>query len=209
MDRRVWSAALLACGIFGGAATAQGDSLWERRNPYTAYLFKDTRARRPGDILTVVVREATLFDGKEDRTMNKNTSAGSTLNVKAGSTAGSVLARTFTGNYDALLTSQRALTGQADYKSDRTFLDRMSVMVVEVLPNGNLVIEGFRERVVANEKKILRVHGLVRPNDIGNDNIVESQFIANCTVTYQGRGAESSFINHGWLGRVMNHLWPF
>lgn len=196
-------------GVFVGLDVARADSLWERRDPYFAYLFKDTRARRVGDVLTVVVREITLFDGKEDRKMNKDTRTSALFNIagKGQGTLGS--AKAFSGNVDGVATSQREFNGKADYKSDRTFSDRMSVVVMDVLPNGNLVIEGYRRRLVANEEKSLRITGIVRPQDIGPDNIVQSQYIANFQVMYSGRGAESSYTNNGWFGRVLNKVWPF
>lgn len=195
--------------VLAAVPALRADSLWERRNPYHAYLFKDTRARKVGDVLTVVIREATLFDGKEDRKMNKNTKAAALFSLKGAFSGTSGSGTSFSGDADGLVTSQRELTGKADYKSDRTFLDRMSVMVVGVMPNGNLIVEGYRERVVQYERKLLKVSGVVRPIDIGSDNAVESQFIANFEISYVGRGPESRFTNHNWLGKIVNVVWPF
>jgi flagellar L-ring protein precursor FlgH len=196
-------------GLFGFVEASRAESLWEKRNPHFAYMFKDTRARRVGDVLTIAVREVTLFDGKEDRKMNKDTKASAFFDFKGKGQGATGTAKSFAANLDGTVTSQRELNGKADYKSDRTFSDRMSVVIVDVMPNGNLLIEGFRKRVVVNEEKVLRVTGIIRPQDIGADNIVQSQYIANFQVMYHGVGPETSYTNNGWLGRFVNKVWPF
>ena len=85
----------------------------------------------------------------------------------------------------------------------------MTVTVIDVLPNGNLLIEGTRRRVVSGEERMLRVSGMVRPSDITVNNLVESQFIANFQVSYGGKGTDSRFTNQGWFSRIVNHVWPF
>jgi flagellar L-ring protein precursor FlgH len=105
--------------------------------------------------------------------------------------------------------TQRNFNGSAQLTSDRRFLDRITVMVVDVLPNGNLVIEGYRSRIVGGERRDLRITGIVRPADIGAQNTVESRFVANFRITYIGHGPSSRFIEQGWLGRVWNALWPY
>ncbi len=207
MKYAIWFLAVVSCWLVG--ERAWGDSIWERRNAYTSYLFRDTVARRVGDVLTIVVRETTQFQGMEDRKMNKETKTGSKFGLKLNTATGAGTKRSFEGNWDGLSSSQRKLDGKADYMSNRTFTDRMSVVVTEVLPNGNLVIEGYRQRRIAHEEKTIRVTGIVRPIDIGPDNIVQSQFIANFNAQYTGQGAESSYLNNGWLGRIVNTLWPY
>src|SRR5205823_962192 len=105
--------------------------------------------------------------------------------------------------------SSRNAQSKAEYKSDRRYFDRISVVVIDVMPNGNLVIEGLKRLHIAGEEKTIRVSGIVRPVDIGGENAVDSAFIADLQLIYTGRGQESSYINNGWLGKIMNHLWPF
>jgi len=63
--------------------------------------------------------------------------------------------------------------------------------------------------VVSGEERTIRVSGIIRPNDVGANDSVQSQYIANFTVEYFGKGQETSYMNNGWLGRAMNKLWPF
>jgi flagellar L-ring protein precursor FlgH len=106
-------------------------------------------------------------------------------------------------------TSKRTFQGNSQLTSDRRFIDRITVTVVDILPNGNLVVEGYRSRVVAGEERVLRITGIVRPADIAQSNIVQSQFVANFKVSYLGRGPQSSYVNQGYFSRALNILWPW
>jgi flagellar L-ring protein precursor FlgH len=105
--------------------------------------------------------------------------------------------------------SKRQFNGSAQLSSDRRFADRITVTVVDVHPNGNLVIEGYRSRMVAGEQRVLRITGIVRPTDINGQNTVESRFVANFHVSYLGKGPESNFVNQGWLSKLFNRIWPW
>ena len=117
-----------------------------------------------------------------------------------GSYTGGGSSRSFTGLFGLNATSTRARNGTSNYTSQRTLTDGMAVQVIAVLPNGNVVIEGFRTRVMAKENRTIRVSGIVRPEDIGVNNTVNSNFIGNFTMEYLGKGEESSYMDSGWLG---------
>jgi flagellar L-ring protein precursor FlgH len=186
----------------------RADDIWDRRDPRAAFLFEDTRARRIGDLLTVAVNETTAANEKDQRAMDKSTKLTDALKFDGKSAAGKV---SRAGSLDASFSnaSGRTFNGSAQLTSDRTFTDRITVTVVDIMPNGNLVVEGYRSRVVAGEQRVLRVTGIVRPTDIGAQNTVQSQFMASFKISYLGRGPESKFVNQSYLGRVMNLLWPF
>jgi flagellar L-ring protein precursor FlgH len=194
--------------VLAAATTGRADSLWAKGAPYSAYLFVDSRARRPGDLLTIVVQESTDIEHKDSRSMDTETTTGGVFTLQASST-GNINTKTATADFEPTLSSTRKFDGKADYSSDRTIADRMTVVVMAVQPNGNLLIEGTRTRTVSGEERRMRVTGIVRPLDIGPGNIVLSQFIANFHVTYQGKGPETHFVDQNWLGRIMNCLWPF
>ncbi len=198
--------ALLAILLFPRCLPA--DSIWDRRSPQSAYLFVDNRARQVGDLLTIVVRETTDVDHKDKRAMDKQTEAGGVFNF-SGKAVDAVTSRSASANLDTATTSKRTFDSRAEFTSERGFTDRMTVTVIDVLPNGNLLIEGKRRRVVTGEDRTLLVSGMVRPDDIGAGNIVQSQFIANFQIAYEGNGPESSFTNQDWFARMLNHAWPF
>ena len=194
--------------ITAGAGT-RADSIWQRRDPEFAYLFYDTRARRPGDLLTIVVKETTEFEGMEKRELDKGTKTNMNFSLKGLFNAGKRVSHSFNGDFEGSNTSQRQMNGKANNTIDRKFLDHMTVTVIDILPNGNLIVEGYRRRVVAKEERTLHLRGIVRPIDIGAGNIVQSQFIANFEVRYEGKGQESSYLDNGWLGKIANIIWPF
>lgn len=209
MRKKCLAMLIVVISLYTWAGSATADSLWERRDPYFSSMMWDTKARRVGDVITIVLTETTTFDGREERDLKKETSNNFATKMSGLFTAGSNLKRSFSGNLNTDFTSNRELNGRSDYRSERTLTDRMAVRVVGVEPNGNLLVEGFRTRVVANEERTIRISGAVRPADIGANNTVLSQYIANFTVEYMGRGPESSYTNNGWLGRIVNRVWPF
>jgi flagellar L-ring protein precursor FlgH len=81
--------------------------------------------------------------------------------------------------------------------------------VVDILPNGNLVIEGKRRVWVAGDEAVLVLSGVVRGLDIGPDNTLLSRYISELSISYESRGPERHFTRQGWLGRGMNYVWPF
>ena len=184
------------------------DSIWERRDQRSAYLYMDNKARRIGDLLTVAVNESTGATNKEERSMKKDTAASNSLNL-AGKIATGASGRAASGSMSGDTASDRSFQGTADFDSQRQLVDQMMVTVVDILPNGNLVIEGYRRRLVQSEVRLLRVSGIVRPNDIEIPNIIQSTFIANFNVSYVGSGVESRFTNQGWFGRITNKVWPY
>lgn len=210
-SRRQWMLMCLAPAAavsFVTPSNLKGDSIWDRRTQHSAYLYMDNRARRVGDLLTVSVNENTGATNKEERNLKKDTALSAKLNLAGKGNAGGP-GRSAAGELSGSNSTDRSFQGTADFASERQLLDQMTVTVVDILPNGNLVIEGYRRRLVQNEMRLLRVSGVVRPNDIEIPNFVESRFISNFNVSYEGSGVESKFTNQGWLGRIGNRVWPF
>jgi flagellar L-ring protein FlgH len=184
------------------------DSIWDRRDQRAAFLFHDNRARNIGDIVTIAILENTNANEREQRQMAKSTDGRVTTAFTGSSSSGTT---NLNGalNFDLRNQSNRVFNGSAQLTADRRFTDRMALTVVDIMPNGNLVVEGYRSRVVSGEQRVLRITGIVRPADIDTRNVVPSGSVANFKVSYIGRGPESSFVQQGYWGRVMNLLWPF
>ena len=87
-------------------------------------------------------------------------------------------------------------------------MDRITCTVVNKLPNGNLLIYGQRDRIVTGERRTLVVTGVVRPFDILADNSIESKYVANFRVCYNGDGADARFVRQGWLTKIWNKVRP-
>jgi flagellar L-ring protein precursor FlgH len=195
-------------GVLVTLSVTRADSIWDRRDPRYVQLFTDNRARRPGDVLTVIIRESTDIRNRDEREMNKDTNAQFNYG-HTGSMSGNKNSSKTQASLQAQLTSKREFEGKAEFTSDRRLEDRMTVVVVDVMPNGNMIVEGYRKRVVSGEMRVLRISGVVRPPDVSEDNSVQSSLIANFVVQYEGKGPETSYTSNGWLGKIGNVLWPF
>ncbi|AWM37371.1 Flagellar L-ring protein precursor [Gemmata obscuriglobus] len=216
--RRLALAALLAA--VAAVATSRADSLWERRDPRYAYLFQDNRARAVGDVLVVTITENTVSNEQDARQLNRTATSGGNVqffgggNVTPNNNGGgggtglgtvnsSGVGFTLPGGSTSL-----NFNGAAQSTVTHTFTDRMAVTVVDIMPNGNLVVEGYKSRVVQGEERVLRLTGIVRQQDIGVGNVVGSGNVANFRVSYLGRGPGSRTTRQSYLGRLGNLLRP-
>lgn len=205
---RLCGAGTAAMVLAACAAAVHGDSIWQRADPGTAFLFIDTKARNVGDLITVVISENTNVDLKDDRSMNKATSISEGFSF-AGKTSGGLGAQGSSANLDVSNNSDRDFQGGASFRSEREFVDRVTVTVMDVLPNGNLVLSGKRRVWIAGEEVTLVLTGIARNIDIGPDNALQSRFISELRLQYESEGAPKHFTKQGRLGRLGNRLWPF
>lgn len=200
------SVLVLAAGAL--AAPAAADSIWQRRHPDHTFLFYDSKARGVGDLITVLVAQNTDVDNRDEREMSKETQASEAFKF-AGSTSGGIGPQSTSANVSLSNKADRDFKGDATYRSERAFNDRITVTVVDVLPNGNLVISGKRRVWIAGDEAVLVISGVVRGLDIGPDNSVSSRFISDLSISYESRGPEKHFTRQNWLGKGMNYVWPF
>lgn len=187
---------------------AEAESIWSRRKPENSLLFFDTRARCVGDLVTVIVAQQTDVDSRENRNLNKASQAGTTFDIDAES-GGSFGAKAANAAFDFAATSNREFDGGSNYRTAQDFTDRVTATVIEVLPNGNLVLSGQRDVQVAGEIRSLVISGVIRPIDLSTQNSVNSRFIADFHLSYEGAGPSQAFSRQGWLGRRVNRIWPF
>jgi flagellar L-ring protein FlgH len=197
-----------------GVSPLGADDIWDRRDPRYAFLFQDNRARAVGDIVTLVINETTNTNEREQRAQDKNNTASGNLTFSGNSSAGSAGAGGGGGRTGALSFNladdfRRRFAGSAQMTSDRRFQDRIAMTVVDIMPNGNLVVEGYRSRLVAGEERVLRVTGVVRQADIGAGNAILSTSLANARISYLGRGPQSRTTNQNYFGRIVNRAWPW
>ncbi|MEZ6064751.1 MAG: flagellar basal body L-ring protein FlgH [Planctomycetaceae bacterium] len=190
------------------AATTQADSIWQRRDAGHAYLFVDSNARCVGDLLTVVIAQNTDVQNREDRELNKESSLSEGFSF-AGESSGGFAQQSAAAKLALSNDAEREFRGGASFTSERAFTDRVTVTVIDVLPNGNLVVSGSRRVAVAGDETILTVAGTVRGIDIAADNSISSRFISDFQLNYESTGPEQKFTRQGWLGRGMNRVWPF
>lgn len=201
-------AKLLALTLLAAAGTAQGrpGSIYAPgRGPIG--LIADKTARRPGDLLTVRIAESQDLQNQESANLKKETTleyALESFDIKPG-------AFDILPNVEA--SSQDDFTGTANYQKKGTFTARITAMVIDVLPNGNLVIQGRREIRVDFEIKVIEFSGIVRALDVAPDNSVESELVADARISYEGQGVLTNSTNRTGVGRFLHSLiswlWPF
>ncbi len=205
---KVLTLGVVAASSLWIADSGFAESLWQKRNQRGSNLFVDTRARQVGDLIIVQIREVTGVDENDERKLEKKTDADGTFSFEGKSSANAV-ARSAAASLTANNESNRTLEGSAEFQSDRTFRDQLACTVVDIHPNGVLVIEGSRQRIIAGETRTMRVRGKVRPDDIGLGNTIQSNVIADFKITYDGDGDATRYTKHGWLGRFTNKIWPW
>ena len=106
--------------------------------------------------------------------------------------------------------SSQSFDGEGD-SSQRNQLDgSVSVVVVDVMPNGYLIVEGEKWIGINQGEEFIKVSGIVRPQDVRYDNSVLSTQLANANIAYRGKGALADSNTQGWLARFFNSpIWPF
>lgn len=199
---------IFVTGVTATTNDAMGDSLWKKRDPQRAYLFYDSRARNVGDLLTLIISESSEVENSENRSMDKNSSNGASADYAAGSSGG-LATQAANASLDFASSAKRAFSGKANYRDSREYTDHITVTVVDVLPNGNLVISGRRCLSIAGEQRTLVVSGVVRPIDLGPDNKISSRYVADLKTVYEGEGTSKKFTRQGWFSRAANKVWPF
>ncbi|MES2029345.1 MAG: flagellar basal body L-ring protein FlgH [Pseudomonadota bacterium] len=175
-------------------------SVWSDRKD----LYRDPRATRVGDLLTVniLMNDKAILDNKTDRSRDSQ--------IKVESDYSANIAKWISaGNFDTNVKSQSSNKGAG--KIDRNEEVRFSVaaVVVDVLPNGNLLVSGSQEMRVNYEMRVVNVGGIVRPIDISRNNTIAYEKIAEARISYGGRGRSMEVQQPNWGQQVYDQVAPF
>ncbi len=189
------------------AADYSSGSIWQTTS---GGMTEDLKARRRGDIVTIVITE-TASASKEAKT---DTSRGSTVNAGIPNFMGLEkvgLLKNNIGDLSKLINASvdSSYKGSGSTSRAENLKATMTARVLEVLPNGNMMIEGRRNIKVNNEDQEIILEGTIRPRDIGADNVINSIYIADARISYAGRGIISDRQSPGWLMNIVDKLWPF
>ncbi|MBI5057029.1 MAG: flagellar basal body L-ring protein FlgH [Nitrospirae bacterium] len=191
------------------------NSLWsDSKN-----IFEDTKARRLNDLVTINIVETLTGSGTADT----QTSRDSTLDFKLENLFGMnndfnlqnafLLKNLFKdGNVfqpEVKSTSKSDFKGKGDTNREGKLVATITAKVVEVMPNGNLMLEARKELTINNEKQILVLTGTVRTDDIDSANTVSSTKVADAQIYYVGDGVLQEKQSPGWFVRILDGIWPF
>jgi flagellar L-ring protein precursor FlgH len=226
--------AIAAAGLFGGCAStphpadsyrptlprtykepeAHSGSIYHAARDVR--LFEDVKARRIGDVITVVLRESTsasksaktTADKDQETTIANPTFFGASpqFNLPGLIPLDSNKDNTLEQN----LSATRAFDGEADSSQSNSLSGAITVTISDVLPNGNLVVRGEKWLTLNQGEEYIQISGIVRPQDIGPNNSILSTQIGDARITYSGKGFLHDSNSMGWLARFFNSpIWPF
>ena len=201
MNRKTVFIACFTLLMFATTTITSAGSIWAKRDKNTRTYYADDVARRIGDVLAIKITENSLVDNKGKRKLQKGTDRSMTFNGEVGDFVD-------LGEFGFEAGSTHNFDSKTDFKDDRKFSDYISVIVVDVLPNGNLVVMGSRTRDISGDIQTINASGIVNPRDISFSNIVESGKVANFHLVSTNKGVAAPYNKQSWLGRLFDMLLP-
>lgn len=176
-------------------------SLWDDRQ---SRLFTDPRALRAGDILTVKIKinDRAKFKNQNDRSRTASRTLGFSAGLDWDGSSTS-------GKGDASLDSKTKTNADGATERSENLELNVAAVVTDVLPNGNLVIKGSQEVRVNYELRVLTIAGIVRPSDIGGQNTISYERIAEARISYGGRGRISEVQQPAYGQQILDNVLPF
>jgi flagellar L-ring protein FlgH len=166
-------------------------------------LFEDRRARNVGDTLTINIIENTSADKKSNTTTNRS----SDNNLSVPNVSG-LPGKSFLGAGLAATTDFK-FSGDGETASNNVFTGTITVTVIDVFANGNLLVSGEKQVGINHASEFIRFSGVVNPNYITSTNSVNSVQVADARVEYRGSGQIENAQNMGWLSRFFLNVMPF
>lgn len=189
------------------APELQAGSLWTTSGVTERSMYADRKACKVGDIITVVVSEDASQSSSQSKKTNSSSSVDASVsqflfaNSKMGTHNGGLPGVKFGGD--------STFAGGGEVSNKQSVTARAAVLVTDVMPNGNLVIEGVRRVVFSGETQHVVLHGMIRPDDVSAANTVASSSIANARVEFITNGDLADSRKKGWISKLYEVLRPF
>lgn len=206
-------------------ASSLAGSLWRDGITDERGMFADKRAKRVGDIVTIVVQETASVSNsvrlKTDKDAKSSVigAASNVLNQFLGNIPKHSLTKDIQKNLPDGVTipsppaqvvdGNNGYNGGGDIKNSQTISTRCAVQVIDTLPNGNLVLEGVRQVSFSKERQFASFRGIVRAYDINPDNTVLSSNVADARIEIVSEGTLTDAQKKGWLLRLNDKINPF
>ncbi len=172
-------------------------------------LFDDSRAHKVGDIITIKLNENFAAKKKDEAKFNKSNKqdygVSTPLNI-FGKSADKVLSEA--GTFGIGYGSTGQFNGKSDVKQNSSLQGSIAVTVVEVIPNGNLVIRGEKWITIHDGEEVVRFAGIIRPEDISPDNTIDSTKVADVRLIYKDTGVAGDTARPGAVTKFLNKYWP-
>ena len=176
---------------------------------FTRDLFADVSARNVGDILTIVVSETHKI--KNEDKVDRRSASTLASRLEAYTLGSDAFKSNTLPKID--IRTEKEHKGEAKQEKDSKFDAQIAVIVVDVQPNGNLVIAGKRVITIDDETKTLRISGLVRTLDVSSKNTVTSSMVADARISFTSEGGNARHTTKGPVATMFDTLiwavWPF
>ena len=167
-------------------------------------IFEDRRARYIGDTLTVNVIEKNTASTKSNTKTARDSAMKAAATAYAGLPGGGLIPRI---GLDVGSTNE--FDGSGESKGENTFTSTITATVVEVLPNGNLIVSGEKQVAINQGSEFIRFSGVVNPSTITTANAVNSSQVADARIEYKQNGYLAENQQPGWLARFFLNVMPF
>lgn len=193
-----------AMPVFVSPPVQSSDSIYESANAWL--LHEDIKARRVGDMLTVILEEQTDAEKTAETDTKKDTS----LSITGTTALGDSVTKNGRPVLETDLSSSHAFDGGGESTQSNSLTGSVTVTVVDVLANGNLSVQGEKWIHINQGEEYVRLRGIVRTIDINPDNTISSVRVANAQIQYSGDSTLNDTNNQGWLAKFFNSPWmPF
>lgn len=170
---------------------------------YSKPLFEDRRARFVGDTITIKITESTTASAKNSNKLDKSNAQKASVNAFTGLPGKSLL------GLDLGATSSTAFSGKGEAANNNAFTGSITVTVIDVMPNGNLLVSGEKQVSVGEENEFVRISGVVNPSFVDFSNSVESSKVADARIEYKSSGQIAEGQIMGWMARFFLNVLPF
>jgi flagellar L-ring protein FlgH len=182
-------------------------SLWRDGRP-ASMLFTDARALHANDLVVINIEEVANASRSADTNLSRSSTSSAKIDAFLGLLKKLKVSSTDSGlNIGGSSASALASTGSSD--RSESFTATVPAVVMKVLPNGNLFVEGHRAILVNSEEHHFYISGVVRPIDIDQLNSIKSSVVADAQIEFVGRGDLTDNQKQVWLSRYLGWIWPF
>jgi len=166
-------------------------------------LFEIKRARKVGDVLTILINEKTNATKKGNSSAQRTQTNGFSVSALAGLPGKSFLGSNLSAS------SAHKFDGKGETNANDTFSGIITVTVIEVFPNGNLLVSGEKQTGLNHDTEYIRFSGVIDPTRIGFGNSISSTEVADARIEYRGTGSVDSAQIMGWLAKFFLTFLPF
>lgn len=170
---------------------------------YVNNIYSDSKAHRVGDIISVILSESTQAQKNAKTELSKDNKATLDPITGLGGTAVNLKNKSLQFGFN----QSSEFTGDSKANQGNSLSGNISVHVLRVLPNGNLMIRGEKWMSLNNGDEYIRLTGIIRSQDISSSNTITSSKVANARIQYAGTGAFADTQEQGWLSKFFSSSW--